>query len=331
MIDLVRAMLTALRIGPVPSVGDLAVVKLDDHPGVFLGLDDQRRAHLLVDQADGQSVPAPKIATLDVSTRSLVVGQTHHTLIDVGCVFNSVSDVFEHFIAAVLDHMTNDGADPSVALVAVLERWRQFLTPGRQAVGRDKLASVFGELLVVCDVVAADPQRRIESWRGPLAGRHDLRRGMTAVEVKTTRSPTARRVTIHGEEQLEPPTGGALHLHFVRVEVVPGAGRSVTDLVDELLGRGVSASELYDALDAAGVPAADLATAAETTFEVGERLTFLIDESFPRIVSGTFAGGVRPQGVLELSYVVDLDHMLEASLGNTGYERVIESLAGAKA
>lgn len=328
MIDLIRTTLTALRIGDPPPAEELAVVGLEGRRGVFLGLDGQGRSHLLVERSEGHPVPTPKVATLDVSTRSLMVGSRHLTLLDVGCVFSSVSDVFEHFIAAVLDHMDSDGVAPSVALVAVLERWRQFLTPGAQAVGRDKLAAVFGELLVVCDIVAADPKRRIETWRGPLAGRHDLRRGSTAIEVKTTRSPTGRRVTVHGEEQLEPPLGGVLHLHFVRIEEVPGAGRSVTDLVDELLGRGVSASELYDALDAAGVPAADLASAAETTFEVGERLTFPVDEAFPRIVSSTFADGVRPQGVLELSYVVDLDHMLESSLGATEYDVIIENLAG---
>ena len=91
---------------------------------------------------------------------------------------------------------------------------------------------------MLLDVVRTRPPHRVECWVGPTGGRHDFRRGAIAVEVKTTRAHTSRQVTIHGEDQLDAPDGGALHLHFVRLEEVPSGGASVTSLVDDLLTVG---------------------------------------------------------------------------------------------
>lgn len=330
MIDAVRVALTAVRTREVPHPGDLTVVELRGAPRVLLGVDELRRAHMLL-QLDEPCVTrlTSDVSALEIGVRSLSVDGQTRSFLDVACLFESVAEVFEHFVAAVADRIDARPQDAQAALMEVLEKWKQFLIPSDAPIGRGKLAAAFGELLVLRDIVGADPIRRVDSWVGPFGARHDFRRGSVALEVKTTRAHTSRQVTIHGEDQLEAPQDGSLHLHFVRLEEVPSGGETVQSLVDDLLSSGATADRLFDALAAAGMPLAELAASSDTSFQVRERLTLTIDEHAPRIIAGSFVGGARPIGVLDLSYVISLDHFIERSLTEVDYRELIVHLAEA--
>jgi Putative PD-(D/E)XK family member, (DUF4420) len=327
LIDDVRLALTALRSRDIPAPGDLSVVAVAGRPDVLVGLDELRRSHLLL-RLDGsrEGSPTSDVAALQISIRPLAVDGRSSPYLDVTCLFESVTEVFEHFIAAVLDRMTAAGDEPVTALRGVLEKWRQFLVPAGGPPGRDKLAAVLGELLVVRDLASIDASRALQAWVGPFGSRHDFRRANTALEIKTTQSHTSRRVTIHGEDQLEEPDGGTLYLHLVRLEHVAASGDSVASIADDLFARGVAVDAVFDALAAAGVPPAELAATAEIRFDVRERLTVPIDDATPRLVSSSFAHGARPVGIVDLSYVIDLDHVLGRALTDQSYHSLLSEL-----
>jgi Putative PD-(D/E)XK family member, (DUF4420) len=296
----------------------------------LVGLDEQLRPHLLL-AVGGASDTSLKsdVAALQIAVKPLVVNGKSSPYLDVTCLFDSVTDVFEHFIAAVLDRMATAGDEPAMALREVLEKWRQFLVPAGGPPGRDKLAAVLGELLLVRDLAAVDASHAIEAWVGPFRSRHDFRRGNTAVEIKTTQSHTSRRVTIHGEDQLEQPEGGSLYLHLVRLEHVASSGESVASIADDLFARGVPVDAVFDALAAEGVPPAELAATADIRFDIRERLTIPVDDHTPRIVSGSFVGGARPVGIVDMSYVIDLDHILERALTTDDFGALLRELVSA--
>jgi hypothetical protein len=330
LIDDVRVALTALRSRGAPAAGDLSVVAVAARQDALVGYDEFRRSHLLL-RLDGapEGSLTSDVAALQIAVRPLAVDGASAPYLDVTCLFDSVTEVFEHFIAAVLDRMTAAGDDAVTALKGVLEKWRQFLVPSGGPPGRDKLAAVLGELLVVRDLAHIDPSRAVEAWVGPFGARHDFRRANTALETKTTQSHTSRRVTIHGEDQLEEPEAGTLYLHLVRLEHVASSGDSVASIADELLACGVAVDAIFDALAAAGVPPAELAATAEIRFDVRERLTVPVDDATPRIVARSFAGGARPVGIVDLNYVIDLDHVLGRALTEDDYQSLLGELSGA--
>jgi hypothetical protein len=329
VIDLVRLTYGALRESGLPATGEFKVRTIPDGPpGVYLGLDDAGRSHLMIEAVEVGPALAGT-AALTIGHARLDIGGAVRGLVDVTCEVDALTEVFDHFVVAVVEQLPRPNASPLSLVLEVFERWRRLLLATGDAPGRDLLASLFGELLVLLDVVRADAARRVDAWVGPFQGRHDLRRGAQAVEVKTTRSHTARVVTIHGEDQLEPPDGGQLHLHMVRLEEVPEGGSSVPTLVDELLAAGATASGLFDAVAAAGVAPTHFKSAARIQFDVRERLTFPVDGAMPRIVPSTFLAGERPVGVLDIAYRVDLDHVLGSALDETAYARLIARLAGA--
>jgi hypothetical protein len=329
VIDAVRVALAAVRTRERPHAGELSVVELHGVPEMLIGVDELYRPHMLL-PVDAEPLPAlsSDVATLEVGVRALVIDDETRSFLDVTCLLQSVADVFEHFVAAVADRVQAAPAEPTRAVLDVLEKWKQFLTPPDAPVGRAKLAAVFAELLVLRDIARADPTSRIDSWVGPFGARHDFRRGSSALEVKESRAHTSREVTIHGEDQLQAPPGGTLHLHFVRLEEVPSGGETVRSIVDDLLSAGAATDRLFQALAAAGVPLAELSASHDVAFDVRERLTLPIDADTPRIVPESFVEGAKPAGVLDLNYVISLDHFIDRALPAKGFTALIHQLAG---
>ncbi|MEZ0350689.1 PD-(D/E)XK motif protein [Mycobacterium sp. pR1184] len=290
-----------------------------------MGVDDQSRQHLLL-ATNAEIVNTPAVTTLALTTRNLLVDGESRLFLDITCLFAALSEVFDHFAAAVIERISVGGEAPELAVEHVLNGWREFLIPPTGPPSRDKLAATLGELLVVRDAVKTEGKTDIGYWVGPFGQRHDIRSGPTAIEVKTTRSHAGYRITIHGEDQMLPPEGGSLHLHLVRLEEVPGGSTRVSAVVDELLGAGVSAQKLFSALMANGIAAADLTGTDDVTFEVRERVTLPVDHRTPRIVPDSFVGGKRPSGVVDVSYVVDLTSALASSLGPLEYQALLASL-----
>lgn len=325
MIDHVRSAYTALRTQPSPAGTDLAVLALKHVPGAYAAIDALARPHLLLAVHPGSQPPA-EIPTLAIGTRMLVIGGEEAAFLDVTCLFEALAEVFDHFVAAVLERQLTSGDGAEAAVTTVLAKWREFLVAGTDPPGRAKLAAVFGELLVVLDAVRTGGPAAVGVWAGPFGGRHDVRGGTTGLEVKTTRAHTSRQVSIHGEDQLVPPDGGDLYLHLVRLEQVPGGGRSVSSLIDELLTAGAPTELLFEAVTAAGVPVAQLAATNGVTFDVRERLTVPVDDQTPRIVPATFVGGSRPGGVVDISYVIDLDGCLGSALPDAAYTDLLKTI-----
>ncbi|WP_319450321.1 MULTISPECIES: PD-(D/E)XK motif protein [unclassified Mycobacterium] len=323
MIDQVRLAYAALATHGAPAENGLTVLPLRGVKGIFVAVDTQSRQHLLL-EADAEVVATPNVSTLTVTTRNLIIDGRNARLLDIVCLFTSLSEVFDHFADAMIGRVTDGGEPPNVALNNVLSGWRDFLVAPKGPVGRDKLAATLGELLVVRDVVRSGTTD-IGFWVGPFGQRHDMRSGSTAVEVKTTRSHTGYRVTIHGEDQLLSPDNGTLHMHLVRLEEVHDGSVRVSTVVDDLLAAGVSAEKLFAALAANGVPIGDIPASDGISFEVRERVTFPIDDKTPRIVPESFVSGRRPTGVLDISYVIDLTGAVHDSLSDAAYAALMSS------
>jgi hypothetical protein len=113
-------------------------------------------------------------------------------------------------------------------------------------------------------------------------------------------------VTVHGPEQLLAPNAGSLHLAHVRLERSAAGSISVKALYDRLLDKRIDRASLDSALNALGCE--DAASGAWNSFtaEVEGMDIYLVADGFPRITPMSFAGGCLPQGIVGLSYEIDL-------------------------
>jgi hypothetical protein len=297
---------------------------------LHLGLDSDHRSHLLI-TTDEAFEGSTGLAAVSVGSRVLEIDGVTSPMLDVTCEIASLTEVFDHFVVAVAERLVSERLSPITSVLDVIEDWRRFLISAGAPPARDRIAAVFGELLVLRDIVRQDPLRRVDVWVGPYGARHDFRRGGLALEVKTSRSHTAHVVTVHGEDQLLEPENGTLYLHFVRLEEVPEGGESLPGLVDDLLASGAGAGPVFDVVAAAGVPPADFCAAASVRFDVRERLTVPVDDGTPRIVPSSFKGDARPVGVVDIVYRINLDHVLERTLDPLNYDALIGAIATGEA
>lgn len=327
LVERIRLGWVVLAEAEGPASGGLRTQPIAEADGgtLLLGLDGAGEPCLLI-PAGGKG-PEETVGVVRIRNRQLTTTGGTQDFVVVSCGEPALRDVFDHFLVGVVSAVEADGErDPGLTAGEVLARWRSLFTTGRAALGASDLAALVAELLVLEAVLARDPAHSLAVWTGPSESRHDLRRELTAIEVKATLSHTARQVTIHGIDQLEPPAGGRLTLAWHRLEVVPDGPLSVFVLADRLIAAGASAVELYELMERAGSPAALREQHDRVRFALREQRFFGVGAGFPRIVPTTFPAGV-PVGVDDLTYRVTLP-VDDAALTPEETDRVLDEMAG---
>ena len=290
---------------------------------ILLALDAASGQHLLVPTEHGPE-DASAVA-VQLRNRTLVLEGTTQAFADIVCPDPALRDAYDHLLAAMLEAVARKPDDPRGACLDTLGKWRHLLRSAADSgASTTKLAGLVGELLVVKEIVAADPGRRIDVWAGPTGGRHDLRRGTTALEVKTTLSHTERRTTVHGIDQLEPPAGN-LSLVLTRLEPVADGPLNVVDLAEDIIGLGAPARDVYERMTRSGSPAGSAEHHRAVTFALREQLWYAVDNGFPRLTKASLIDGTLPDGVKDVTYDIDLDGVPGLSPSQT--TAIVDALA----
>lgn len=240
-------------------------------------------------------------------------GRLEH-FIDITLRNSRLTRVFTELVEEILKRLET-GEGPETAVRGTIEDFRNLLaqTP-EDEVPITKLSGLIGELVVLEKLISMQPAS-LDGWTGPMGQRHDFRRRNIAIEVKTSLRSDAARVTIHGPEQLLPPSGGCLHLAHVRIEQVDGGALSVTKLHSALIEHGADELALDDRLAEMGCRDAQASEWNALSFTLEGIDVYAVGPGFPSITPESFPAGVLPTGVVAVNYEIDLstarDHLLD--------------------
>ena len=298
---------------------------------VLLALDAEGCRHLLIPLSDGGPMAEDRASRgIQATLHTLVQDGRDRRFLDLACRHSHLNEVFTIVASEVVEKL--DGTQPPDRICsAVLDRWRELLkSEASELLSRNVLIGLYGELWHLRHLARLRPDA-VRVWLGPERHRHDFVCGSTALEVKTTTGRTGRSYEIHGADQLEPPTGGRLFLAGMKIELVPEGGESVPEIIRGLLDLGVPGQELLAKLARLGYAAVDEQAYRSLTFSVLESCVYEVNESFPRIVPGSFAGGTIPPGVIAVSYVIELSAESPHPLAAEDVEQVYRNLAGVEA
>lgn len=308
-LDQLRISWAALASGPGSGGGNVSTLALDqlvEGLPILVGTDIDGDRHLLVPTLTGAVAEDPSSAAVQI--RELELGSPDPVrYTDVLCRKHPLVDVFDDLIIAILRKLATESGDPSAVCAETLGQWRSLLRPAeREPLNVQQMAGLVAELRVALDLIALDPERRLDIWRGPSQVRHDFRRAADAIEVKASLSQDDPSTEVHGLQQLATPTDGTLHLIWFRLERVPDGQVSVGGLVEELRQLvGGGSRPLYERLAEAGWRPES--AAERVTFEFREQLVFRVDDGFPRLVSSMLPGGHAPSGISNVRYEIALD------------------------
>jgi hypothetical protein len=253
-------------------------------------------------------------STLSVTARKLAFGPESGTFVDLSCVEPELFSQFDEVIIDVLENVR--GSDhPGVVAIETVARWRRLfhsrLLRGLGAQAKIGLFAELSVLLALSDSVRPVP---VDWWRGPLREPHDFELPGRCLEVKAI-GADSDAIRIHGFEQLDRHDARPLDLLLVKVTEDP-EGATIADVVDQLRTRVSSPADLKARLSSAGwqinseVPDTD-------TYTVEELLRVAVDASTPRLVPASLRDGTIPDGIVDMTYRLDVATLLPHAAGTS--------------
>ncbi|ABD55779.1 PD-(D/E)XK motif protein [Jannaschia sp. CCS1] len=266
-------------------------------------------------------VGSPASGSTNVGSRNLVLarssfrssGKLEH-FIDVTLRNSQLTRVFTELVEEILKRLEN-GEPPESSVHGTIQDFRNLLakTPEGE-IPLTKLGGLIGELVILERLTAMRPEA-LDGWTGPIGQRHDFRRCSIALEVKSSLRSDAARVTIHGPEQLLPPSDGRLILVHIRLEPVDGGALSVAELHQAIIKHGTDELALDERLAEIGCrdPRAEEWNA--TRFAIEGIDFYAVSTGFPSVTPASFSDDMLPAGVVNLTYEIDLStargHLLD--------------------
>jgi hypothetical protein len=296
---------------------------------VMHGLNTKGSRHLLVPLADSETpIEDRRSAGVQIHVRSLLEGSELKRYLDVLCLRPDLNQLYSTVADEMLAGIEARPDDAGTACRDVLDRWRELLeSPRQNLLGVQRQAALLAELEWVTMVASISPEAALTSWRGPLMDRQDFMTEGLAVEVKATLVREGRFTEVHGDRQLEVSPGGDLYLAFHRYEPVAKDGTSLPEQIERLIGAGVERKRLRSLLSQVGYDPRDTDTYAAFRFARTEFRVYPVDAAFPKVVPASFAGGVTPERVGAIRYVIDLEGEPPTPIDAASIDRVVAALA----
>lgn len=239
--------------------------------------------------------------------------------LDLMCADRALDTVFAELATAVINRVAG-GSVPGEAVELTVSEFRDLLGQGGTHAAEDSaIYGLVGELIVLRGLSRVD-RSAVSAWIGSFEERHDFRKGIHAIEVKTSSRIDSRLVSISSIEQLTEPSGGTLTLVHVALERADGGAVSVGGLYEEICALGVDRARFNKALGE--VPCIDPGGPDwnRLSFNLEKVTGYQVTVGFPRVSSEMFSGGSVPVGIKKLVYTVDLSTADQFRLNPSGLD-----------
>lgn len=295
------------RLGPDWNMREALLVR-DHQDHISLVID--RPEHMpRIEPHLGQTMPMSWIPpSLDSPLERLMIA----------CPDPALRMTFLSLIGEVLDRVDSTRNSVYIEVSKVVADWRRILESSRLTLSRSMIVGLFGELVVLRDLVKQRGAHAVSFWRGPDGHRHDFA-STNAIEVKTYSGTGSPKVTIHGAFQLDPPSAHHLHLVSFRIEESID-GESLADIVRDLAALGLDETSLSGRTDRDEPLLLD----DQIRLTVAERRVHSVDSEFPGIRASHLAEDAL-KGVDRLQYQLLLD-ACPAPLDEASYARILAAL-----
>lgn len=205
-------------------------------------------------------------------------------------------------LIGLLSKMPGEGA--TARIVERLLAWQAFFAR-RSALTAEEAAGLFGELLVLADLIvpAVGAPAAIHFWTGPDRKLQDFQLPKVAVEVKTWRGTAAGELKISSERQLDLTGLTNLVVAWVHLdERIDGTGQTLSDRIEMTRGIVQASTSASAELETKLLKARwrdELADVRVERYAVHVHQHFLVEDGFPRLIPG-----VLPSGIGSVSYSI---------------------------
>lgn len=297
-----------------PEVTALATVAVEVRSGqrpMRAAVDRDGHRHLLVPAAPGLAAPLDRLPLLGLTVGPFVFEGKNELHLDIECRDSAYAEQFARFSLDVVE-AAQRADDQAVAALSVVEKWRRLFGVRPDFMGEQRRRGLFAELILLQELVGCGWGSAVgEVWRGPRRETHDFVVGEHAVEVKAV-GGHSDHVTIHGLQQLAPPTGGCLTLCVAQVDEDP-AGVSLWELAEQIR-RSLERPSEFDLL----LLGTGLSPAVPQVPYVAS-YWWIVDESsdLPRLVPSSLVKDVDQERITNVRYDIGVQAVRQAADGRS--------------
>jgi hypothetical protein len=300
-----------------PSGSPLLTIDIDHHRHLLIPIDHDCKVTI-----DKQS------AGVHILVNQWGDEEKRRRFIDVVCIKSHLDSLFDIIVFEILKGLETTTEDPGKICRNILSRWRELLRPEPSGIpDKATIVGVIGELMLLRDLVKLDPSS-VDIWTGPNKGRYDFSSNMVALEVKTTLQRSGLIVTIHGLSQLDPPPNGILYLSVFRLEETPRVGETISSLIRDITACGCEKVELLKKLVLLGIYPDLIDRCDDYRFSLSEQITYVADDSFPKISANSFKQDALPAQIVSLNYQLDLTSSPPSAMPREHVDDVYRRLVG---
>ena len=295
---------------------------------VRYALGESGAARLLLPLREGENLRGLSEApSLRIRISSYMVGGRGVRFLDLTCLAPDLETVFAEVADEVVSRIRN-GEGCAVAARSTIEDFRALLLrPSATRVAASAVVGLVGELLVLSRLLDRSPSAW-RAWRGPAGERHDFRSAVASLEVKATTRVGNSVITVNSMEQMEPPSGGSLHILHITVEQAAGGLLSASALGRAVMAKADKPDAVRELISAVGCTNPDSEEWNRMAFRLESERLFEVRAGFPRLVPSMLEGGVLPSGIGQLTYQIDLSAATSFACNAQHAEDLERELAG---
>lgn len=320
---------TLLRAGGRGATGlEIPTVRTDVSTAsgfVRLALGESGEARVLLPLSGRETLTGLRGApALKIGVTTFSCGGAKKRFLDLTCLSRDLETVFVEVTDEILARIVS-GRTCVDAARSTIDDFRALLVrPSPANVPLPKIAGLVGEMIALDRLLDGSPLAW-RTWRGPAGDRHDFRCGDISLEVKSTIHAGDSRISVHGFEQMEPPTGGTLYLIHYVLEAVAGGEFNVSSLGHRIVDKADDPYRVKELLASVDCPDIDADIWNQCSFRLEVETLHKVSEGFPRIVPSMLFDGVPPAGVSDVRYRIDLSTATDFVVSPSCFDEIREA------
>ena len=269
--------------------------------------------YITLDDEAAQKFQSPNVTGISFSieeNQSLSDKKCLKICLTPGC---NIQEAFEAFTVTLLMRISLI-EKPIDALEEVYDTCHEYMDffrkGGKTTLTDTEEQGLFGELLVLNELIDLIGDDAINCWMGPDRNRHDfIFKKNNAIEVKTSLKQNRKIFTVSNEAQLNNTDGASLYLRFFILEVNP-SGVSLGNLINKIYGK----LKEQNAKDSFEQKLLEIKVnlnemQSKRKFILIESHNYLVDNSFPRLLPNDIRR--ISSRIYDLKYKINLDGLEE--------------------
>jgi hypothetical protein len=248
-----------------------------------------------------------RFSNVKIKNLNLIIGKEEKELLLLTSNIDYLRNEFATICAEFVE-LGENGEQREKLMKDPIKWWDSWKTLLGNAIQNKKPYSVLGEMLILLYLVKNEKKPK---WAAVEKATHDIEIKDYSYEVKSTTKRYESVITISSQNQMIKPQKD-LYLCFCRFEKSKN-GYSIEDIAKKLEKFGYSYYKANLGIEKMGFEKG--MSVRDEKYKIHEIRKYKVDNNFPKITKESFVSGKLPDGIVKITYDIDLNGLKYETIG----------------